>query len=393
MQLVFFTEARFIKNDKGDIYNAEGSLNYLLWERYLEHFDSIVIVARVKLDLTYRGNEHNISSGERVTYVELPYYVGPKDFLIHRRKIKSIIKKITVKGKAYLMRVPGTIGYLASLELKKKGIPYGVEVVGDPIDVFSKGSINHPLRSYFKYMGFKQLRYIVENSSAALYVTLHKLQKRYPVKEGIFTTSASNVILKKEYIAESPKVLVKKESYNLLCIGSLSQMYKAPDVVLKSVKHLKEKGLDCRLTWLGTGKYLEEVKKMAGELGIDKDVEFVGYVSDREEIMRCLDKSDIFILASRTEGLPRVIIEAMARGLPIIGSDVGGIPELVSPQLLVKKNDIIDLANKIIELASDLDFTNRVAEENLIKSHHYSEDSLNANRKKFYREIINIATR
>lgn len=390
MKLIFFTEARFVKNKKGYIYNAEGSLNYSLWQRYLNYFDSITIVARVKTEDEYEGNDQNIASGEGVDYIELPYFVGPKEFFIKRNEVKTIIKNRIMPGYTYLMRVPGIIGFMAAKQLKKQNIPYGVEVVGDPVDVFSKGSINHPLRLYFRYTAYRQLKFIVANASAALYVTLNKLQLRYPVKEGVFTTSASNVILREEYIKNDYKKLSKKEVYNLLCIGSLAQMYKAPDIVLKSLKQLQDMGINCKLHWLGAGKFLNEVLELSEKLGIKDFVNFVGYVSDRDVILEYLDESDIFILVSRTEGLPRVIIEAMARGLPVIGSNVGGIPELVDADLLVEKEDIDGLTNKIVELLNNLEYTNKVAQDNLRKSHQYSEQVLNNNRKEFYQNLINI---
>lgn len=390
-KLVFFTEARFIKNENGDYYNAEGSLNLKLWNRYLKYFDTITIVARVKKEDKFVGNSHNIASGSNISFVDLPYYVGPKDYFFKKKQIKDTIAKVIEKNVVYLMRVPGTIGSLASKELVKRGVPYGVEVVGDPVDVFSKGSINHPLRVFFKHFGYKQLKQIVENSSAALYVTLEKLQQRYPVRNNVFTTSASNVILRNEDIVAHSKELINKNEYNLLSIGSLAQMYKAPDVVLKSLKQLKDKGYNCKLTWLGAGHFLDDMKKLAVDLDIVNWVNFAGYVSDRKELSEYLDKSDIFLLVSRTEGLPRVIIEAMARGLPVIGSKVGGIPELVQSNLLVEKDDVNALTEKIIYLLNNADATNQVAIENLKKSHQFSEDNLNKNRAEFYQKLINIS--
>ena len=88
----------------------------------------------------------------------------------------------------------------------------------------------------------------------ALYVTEYQLQKRYPVNNSIFSISASNVQISSRILPSSDKILYKKEKYNLLSVGSLEQMYKAPDVVLEALTLLKDREVYCGLTWLGEGK-------------------------------------------------------------------------------------------------------------------------------------------
>ena len=60
---------------------------------------------------------------------------------------------------------------------EKNGMPYGVEVVGDPWDVFAPGAVRHPLRVYFRYRGTHDLKQTVAQANAALYVTEYQLQK------------------------------------------------------------------------------------------------------------------------------------------------------------------------------------------------------------------------
>ena len=69
--------------------------------------------------------------------------------------------------------------------------------------------------------------------------------------------------------------------------------------------------MNCKLTWLGEGKHKEAMRKLASTLHISNDVIFKGNVS-RDEVDETLRNTDLFLLVSRTEGLPRALIEAMA---------------------------------------------------------------------------------
>ncbi|WP_226810857.1 glycosyltransferase family 4 protein [Bacteroides cellulosilyticus] len=211
----------------------------------------------------------------------------------------------------------------------------------------------------------------------ALYVTEYQLQKRYPVNNSIFSISASNVQISSRILPSSDKILYKKEKYNLLSVGSLEQMYKAPDVVLEALTLLKDREVHCGLTWLGEGKNKGEMQKLASALHITNDVNFKGNVS-QEEVDEELRKSDLFLLASRTKGLPCVLIEAMAMGLPCNGVQVGGISELLDKQMLIRTGDSLVLANKIEFLLTHIDMTNKEANRN------YYDSVLQQRRESFY---------
>jgi glycosyltransferase involved in cell wall biosynthesis len=97
-----------------------------------------------------------------------------------------------------------------------------------------------------------------------------------------------------------------------------------------------------------------------------------------------LDQADIFVMPSRTEGLPRTMIEAMARGLPCIGSAVGGIPELLRPEDMVPAGDASSLAGAIIKIAKNPKLRAKMSKINLKKSADYSDKVLHKQRTAFY---------
>ncbi|MDQ2178547.1 glycosyltransferase [Marinifilum sp. D714] len=391
MNLVFVTEARFHRGSDGLIYSQNGSYGLSLWERYLSVFDKITVVARVEQTQNEFPKEY-LAQSENISFIELPYFVGPVQYLKRIRSLQAVIRNsITKESVAYILRVPGKIGTLYGRELKKRNIPYAVEVVGDPWDVFAPGSVKHILSPLFRVTGYLNLKKVVSNAAAALYVTKIQLQKRYPVSKEAFTTNASNVFISDSAFKEEVKKFDKNKNdkIEMIAIGSLAQMYKAPDVVLKALSKLKQNGVNFHLTWLGDGIYKEQMIRLSEELNVQDCVSFLGNIPTGEPVREALKRSDLFIHVSRTEGLPRAMVEAMSVGLPCIGSKVGGIPELLEEKALIPSDNVDVLVNKIHEFLGSKELMNTQGIRNYNEAKEYSNEILMKRRREFCNEIIN----
>lgn len=390
MELIFVTNARLSQTEDGSIYGIHTSLSYQTFQHYLKVYNKVWIVARVEKT---PGKEYRADAKinlEGVDVLPIPYFVGPVAYLTKSGLVKKQLKEYLNRDVAVICRIPGTLGRLAINILKGMKKPFGVEVAGDPYDVFAPGSFKHPLRPVFRYQGYYMLKWDVRKASAALYVTEKTLQQRYPVADGVFHTYASNVILPNEAFAEAPKQLSAKQEYTVISIGSLDQMYKAPDVLLQAVKMLNDKGLRVNLVWVGDGKYKAEMQTLATSLGLTDKATFAGVIKPASNVRAYLDKADLFVLASRTEGLPRAMVEAMARGLPTVGTNVGGIPELLDKEYLAPINDATALAAKIEMVLKDPQKANSHAAANLKSAQGYSYDILNGRRVQFYYKIKDL---
>ena len=143
------------------------------------------------------------------------------------------------------------------------------------------------------------------------------------------------------------------DAIKLCLIGSLAQRYKGADVAIDAVADCVARGVNLELTIIGDGKCRPKLERQAAKLGLSRRVIFRGNIPAGEPVVAALDESDLFVMASRTEGLPRALIEAMARGLPCIGTGVGGIPELLQPEDLVPPNDAAALGRKLREVIAD----------------------------------------
>lgn len=109
----------------------------------------------------------------------------------------------------------------------------------------------------------------------------------------------------------------------LISIGRLEEQ-KGFDVLLDALAQIREKNWE--LTIVGGGSLLSDLEDRVRLLGLEKKVQFFGTT---EEVPTLLSESDVFVLASRWEGLGLVVMEAMAAGVPIVATQVGGIPELI----------------------------------------------------------------
>jgi glycosyltransferase involved in cell wall biosynthesis len=126
---------------------------------------------------------------------------------------------------------------------------------------------------------------------------------------------------------------------------------KAPELLLDM---LRELGDGYRLTIVGTGKLEERIRVAAARFG-DR-VRMLGYVEQGPDLFGLYRRSDVFVHVARTEGLPQVLIEAQAFGLPIVGTDVGGVGGALDhgeAGLLVPPGDAAALADAVRRLAED----------------------------------------
>jgi glycosyltransferase involved in cell wall biosynthesis len=101
-----------------------------------------------------------------------------------------------------------------------------------------------------------------------------------------------------------------------------------------------------------------------------------------------MDQCDLFVLASRSEGLPRVVVEAMARGVPVIGTSVGGIPELIDVEFLAPPDDAAALADLICKVVSSPETLSTMSANNLGRALSYAASELTMRRERFYRAIL-----
>jgi glycosyltransferase involved in cell wall biosynthesis len=405
MNVAVTTDHRFVRTPEGAIW-TQGINAYEFWRRYLTTFERVKVIGRLLSAPSVNAGWRR-ADGPGVVFIPVPNYLGPWQYLRKAREVRHAVRAAFDRRDAVIMRVGSHIAGCLESELSRIGHPYGLEVVNDPFDVFAPRAVRYQMRPLFRWWFTRQLRRQCRCAAGVAYVTTLALQERYPcgaysvgmsdveiASEGIvadsnvFTTHYSSVELAQgDSVSSHRRPMLRTGSFRLVTVASLAQMYKAPDVLIRAVARCVRAGFDVTLRIAGDGKHRPELERLAARLGIEQRVTFLGQLAAGADVRSELDASDLFVLPSRCEGLPRAMVEAMARALPCIGSSVGGIPELLAPEDLVPPGDVEGLSRKILEVLASPARMSAMSARNLARAQEYRDEVLAIRRKAFFEHI------
>ena len=408
MNVVVTVEHRFDRLPDGSVWTS-GMNSGRLWARYHTVFETVKVVARVR-DVPTVPPGWSRANGPGITFLAVPNYLGPGQYLAKAWQVQRALSRAVTDRDAIILRVGSHIAGCLEPALFRAGHPYGLEVVSDPFDVFAPGAVRHRLRPFFRWWFTRQLRRQCRRAAGVAYVTRQALQARYPCAtysvgmsdveisaEALvrtataFATHYSSVELAQETsVARCRPVSRQGERFRLITVASLAQMYKAPDILIRAVGACVTAGLDLSLTIVGDGQHRPELERLVSSLGLGERLRFLGQLPAGAAVRAELDAADLFVLPSRSEGLPRAMIEAMARALPCLGSTVGGIPELLPPEDLVPASDVAALAAKIREVLASPERLSAMSSRNLAAAREYRDEVLDARRRAFFEHIRDV---
>lgn len=164
-----------------------------------------------------------------------------------------------------------------------------------------------------------------------------------------------------------PEGVARKRANNqikLICVSRLLER-KGIQYLLQALADIRKENISLEI--VGEGSFEANLKAMTLELELTQRVHFAGYCP-RQELYKLYNQSDIFVLPSLTESFGLVFAEAMACGLPIIGTRVGGIPEIVLDNdngILVPPHNVEALKEAILSLADDPALRKKIGRQNV----------------------------
>ena len=394
MRVAVLSETRFCRVEDGSVWaNASP---YEFWTRYLDEFDEVAIVGREERVTEPRPGMVRVD-GPQVGLRGVPHYVGARDLLLRWPAVRTAVRPLAWEQNALILRLGSMLALGVERPLLKSRRPYGVEVVGDPWDTFAPGVVDIPMRPVIRRVLTRSQQRLCAAAAGAAYVTERSLQQRYPCARTQwavsdvellgpppFTAHYSSIELNCSDIASQPRTWTPGTVPRLVTVGSLAQRYKGIDILIRALRELGDRGRRCQLVVVGEGRYRAELQQLADDLAVETN--FTSQLK-RAEVITQLDRADLFVLASRTEGLPRALLEAMARGLPCVATRVGGIPELLAADVLCDGGSVAQLVDRIGAILDGAVDANDQAARNLRRAGDFRSEVLRDRRRDFYRGV------
>ncbi|MGQ0844948.1 MAG: glycosyltransferase [Sporichthyaceae bacterium] len=341
------TDARFGTDADGNPAALDASNAPAAWKYYTRTGEPVRILARVN---PQPGSGALTMSGP-VQVGSLPHCIGLVKLILRTPALLVALNRELSRAGEIVLRVPGPISSLAALICRGRRLRYGVDVAADMGALARSGSLGRGLSMLARAMD-AHIRWIVSGASSSRYVTQEALQRVYPPAPDTPTVGVSDVCLGVEGLRAEPRAW-QPGRHRLISVGTMEVNYKAQDVVLDAARQLLDRGYDIEVVLVGQGRMRPEFEAQVARLALTDRVVFTGNIADRAELIERLDSASVFVMPSRMEGLPRAMVEAMARALPSVASNVGGIPELLDWRCVVKPDDPIALAQGIARLLDD----------------------------------------
>ncbi len=394
MKLLLILENHFFIDDNGEVW-CDRVVDYNFLKRYMTSFSEIIVCGR-----TDKSNKEKYKlkvSGINVSFRELPNFYGIKGLIKNLFKIKKLIVQYAIQADVILYRVPTPLSLFTYKEIIRKNKVLGVEfMISADKMIEGKGFIKKLLNKKIDNIA----KDICLKANGVSYVTDYVLQQKYPSKSHLFgkntteffATSYSTIELNRSNLElRNWKKNAPPSYFKIIHTGFMDTYRKGQDILIKTIKILINDGYNVVLILIGDGKKRAEFEKLSRELGIEKNIFFLGAIKDKQRIFECLKESHLLVFPTESEGLPRTIIEAMAVGLPCISSPVDGIVELLDKECLVEERSPKAYAQKIEELLNNWEKMIKVGNANYNRALKYEKSILDRRRRVFYKKLSNLA--
>jgi glycosyltransferase involved in cell wall biosynthesis len=353
-----------------------------MWQECLDSWDRVTIAAPCQVaeppKLATRVD------GPRISFKALKFsrgYYGALTAIPARFwRLRTIVRD----HDAVVLHTPSDLGALACFWARWCGIPYGLDVRGDQ-------SVN---TQYLRERGTPVARltastfrllfaWVRARAVSAIYVS-HELGERFPLASGHPVSVYSDVRIPKEWFSAPRDYTSRQQPWKICSVGRLESQ-KGYAYLLEACAAIARIDRSLfTLELIGKGPLERDLREQAHALGISDLVTLRGFVQWGPALFQILQQSDLFVLPSITEGMPRAAIEAMACGLPVIASAVGGLPEILPDKCLVPPANSTALADRLVEILRHPEDLTQMSRQSCQQAAAFHPDFLRRGKQDFY---------
>lgn len=381
-KVLFVHDGPVYKDNNNKFYGLH--YNNKLVERYMLLGNEVTFMMRVSALTEVPDGKFSLIDHPNFTVAEFPNLKTLKGRFVKKALANKIAEEEVSSSDIIVARLPSSSGNLAVKHALRLNKPLIVEFVACGWDAYWnynwKGKLVAPYFFIKQKLRMQKVPYV-------MYVTNKFLQGRYPTK------GKAAAISDVELPSPDPSVLEKRierirnnrnQPLTMATVAALDVPYKGQADVIRAMAGLKRKGIAIRYNLVGQGDP-SALKKLIDQLELNDVVKIIGPLQ-HTEVFPFLDETDIYIQPSKVEGMPRAVIEAMSRGCAVLGSDKGGIPELIDKQFVFKPGSPSSIMDKLEDVNRDV--LAQCAVNNIDRAMDYARETLSMKRKQFYSEFL-----
>jgi N-acetyl-alpha-D-glucosaminyl L-malate synthase BshA len=238
---------------------------------------------------------------------------------------------------------------------------------------------------FHKFISAFLTNYISVSKDLAKYAAKNWCLNKKKIKtiyNGIDTNTYKKIKVDKSFLYN---LGIKKDDILIGIVAGLRPV-KSHETLIKSMQLIKKQVPNSKLLIIGDGPEKNRLINLTDKLNLKKDILFLGNRKDIVKLLNCLDVS---VLPSLSECLSIALLESMSCQLPVIATDVGGNPELINKDYLVKPKDYKNLAIKTVKLLKDKDLRENIGKQNRKRVlNHFNIQNMIKNYKKVYQKRV-----
>lgn len=296
--------------------------HYTYLEFISTKYEKIYLLSSVSTVLNERNSKEIIFSNIEV--VELPYsgsfLKAQKSIVKYYKAIKSIAGKTDL----FYCRVPDPFCWMPRLIFHKKTI---MHFVGDTIDATKYNEKWSWIKKKIMIAGYypDYLLTILAAKKSTVYTNgfhIANRLKRYSVDAN---PVVSSTISEKIFDDNLPDLNMQDSPIRIIYVGYI-RFAKGMNCLMHLCEKMQDSGFDYIFDIVGNGEMFDELKNFVENNKLENKVILHGHVDDKAKLLQMIRSSHLFFFPSLSEGSPRVVIEAMSQGIPVISTPVGSLP-------------------------------------------------------------------